>query len=218
MIYLQLFFSFLMIGTVSFGGGYGMISLIRETVLSYGWLSEEEFLNFIAVSESTPGPLAVNMATFIGSSQGGILGSFFATLGVVMPSFFIILLIAALLKNFMKYAGVQAFLSGIRPCVVAMILSTAVTMGLGTQFSVRSVDDIGSLLNLGLSSEAVSPYSSATGSLSSGAVVPDYKGIFIFVFLIVLHVLWKHFRKKTISPILMLLLSAGLGVVVYGVL
>lgn len=218
MIYLQLFFSFLMIGTVSFGGGYGMISLIRETVLSYGWLSEEEFLNFIAVSESTPGPLAVNMATFIGSSQGGILGSFFATLGVVMPSFFIILLISALLKNFMKYAGVQAFLSGIRPCVVAMILSTAVTMGLGTLFSVRSVDDIGSLLNLGLSSEAVSPYSSAAGSLSSGAVVPDYKGIFIFVFLIVLHVLWKHFRKKTISPILMLLLSAGLGMVVYGVL
>lgn len=218
MIYLQLFFSFLMIGTVSFGGGYGMISLIRETVLSYGWLSEEEFLNFIAVSESTPGPLAVNMATFIGSSQGGILGSFFATLGVVMPSFFIILFIAALLKNFMKYAGVQAFLSGIRPCVVAMILSTAVTMGLGTLFSVRSVDDIGSHLNLGFSSEAVSPYSSATGSLSSGAVVPDYKGIFIFVFLIVLHVLWKHFRKKTISPILMLLLSAGLGVVVYGVL
>lgn len=218
MIYLQLFFSFLMIGTVSFGGGYGMISLIRETVLSYGWLSEEEFLNFIAVSESTPGPLAVNMATFIGSSQGGILGSFFATLGVVMPSFFIILLIAALLKNFMKYAGVQAFLSGIRPCVVAMILSTAVTMGLGTLFSVRSVDDIGSLLNLGLSSGAAASYSSATGSLSSGAVVPDYKGIFIFVFLIVLHVLWKHFRKKTISPILMLLLSAGLGLVVYGVL
>ncbi len=203
MIYLQLFFSFLMIGTVSFGGGYGMISLIRETVLSYGWLSEEEFLNFIAVSESTPGPLAVNMATFIGSSQGGILGSFFATVGVVMPSFFIILLIAALLKNFMKYAGVQAFLSGIRPCVVAMILSTAVTMGLGTLFSVRSVDDIGSLLNPGLSSEAVSP---------------NYKEIFIFVFLIVLHVLWKHFRKKTISPILMLLLSAGLGVAVYGVL
>lgn len=218
MIYLQLFFSFLMIGTVSFGGGYGMISLIRETVLSYGWLSEEEFLNFIAVSESTPGPLAVNMATFIGSSQGGILGSFFATLGVVMPSFFIILFIAALLKNFMKYAGVQAFLSGIRPCVVAMILSTAVTMGLGTLFSVRSVSDIGSLLNLGLFSGAAASYSSATGSLSSGVVVPDYKGIFIFVFLVVLHVLWKHFRKKTISPILMLLLSAGLGMVVYGVL
>lgn len=65
-----LFLTFLEIGTVSFGGGYGMISLIREKVLQYGWLSESDFLNFIAVSESTPGPLAVNMATFIGSSQG----------------------------------------------------------------------------------------------------------------------------------------------------
>ncbi|HBJ19325.1 MAG TPA: chromate transporter [Clostridiales bacterium] len=203
MMYLELFLVFLQIGAVSFGGGYGMISLIREKVLSHGWLTEKELLDMIAVSESTPGPLAVNMATFIGSSQGGILGSFFATLGVVMPSFFIILFIAALLKNIMKYAGVQAFLSGIRPCVVAMILSTAVTMGLGTLFSVRSVGDIGSLLNLGR---------------SSGAAAPDYKGIFIFVFLIVLHVLWKHFRKKTISPILIVLLSARLGMLAYGVL
>lgn len=88
MIYLRLFLNFLMIGALSFGGGYGMVSLVRETVLSNGWLTENEFLNFIAVSESTPGPLAVNMATFIGSTLGGILGSFVATLGVVLPSFF----------------------------------------------------------------------------------------------------------------------------------
>lgn len=87
MIYLRLFLNFLMIGALSFGGGYGMVSLVRERVLSNGWLTENEFLNFIAVSESTPGPLAVNMATFIGSTQGGILGSFVATLGVVLPSF-----------------------------------------------------------------------------------------------------------------------------------
>ena len=99
MIYLKLFLNFLMIGALSFGGGYGMVSLVRETVISNGWLTESEFLNFIAVSESTPGPLAVNMATFIGSTQGGILGSFLATLGVVLPSFVIILLIAAVLKN-----------------------------------------------------------------------------------------------------------------------
>ena len=74
MIYLKLFLNFLMIGALSFGGGYGMVSLVRETVISNGWLTESEFLNFIAVSESTPGPLAVNMATFIGSTQGGILG------------------------------------------------------------------------------------------------------------------------------------------------
>ena len=104
MIYLRLFLNFLMIGALSFGGGYGMVSLVRETVLSNGWLTENEFLNFIAVSESTPGPLAVNMATFIGSTQGGILGSFVATLGVVLPSFLIILLIAFALKNLKKYA------------------------------------------------------------------------------------------------------------------
>ena len=94
-MFLKLFLTFLEIGAVSFGGGYGMISLIREKVLLNGWLSEAEFLSFIAVSESTPGPLAVNMATFIGASQGGVLGALCATLGVVLPSFFIILLIAA---------------------------------------------------------------------------------------------------------------------------
>ena len=71
MIYLKLFLTFLKIGAVSFGGGYAMISLIREDCLSNSWLTEEELLNFIAVAESTPGPIAVNMATFVGSSQGG---------------------------------------------------------------------------------------------------------------------------------------------------
>lgn len=132
MIYLRLFLNFLMIGALSFGGGYGMVSLVRETVLSNGWLTENEFLNFIAVSESTPEPLAVNMATFIGSTLGGILGSFVATLGVVLPSFLIILLIASALKNLMKYAPVNAFLSGVRPCVVAMILATALSMALSS--------------------------------------------------------------------------------------
>lgn len=124
MIYLKLFLTFLEIGAVSFGGGYGMIALIREKVLLNGWLGDDEFMSLIAVSESTPGPLAVNMATFVGSSQGGVLGALAATFGVVLPSFIIILIIAALISNFMKYAGVQAFLSGIRPCVVALILAT----------------------------------------------------------------------------------------------
>lgn len=108
-MFLKLFLTFLEIGAVSFGGGYGMISLIREKVLLNGWLSEAEFLSFIAVSESTPGPLAVNMATFIGASQGGVLGALCATLGVVLPSFFIILLIAALIHDLLKYAGGRSF-------------------------------------------------------------------------------------------------------------
>ena len=99
MIYLQLFLNFLMIGALSFGGGYGMISLVREVVLCDGGLTESDFLSFIAVSESTPGPLAVNMATFIGSSQAGLPGALVATLGVVLPSFVIILLVAAVLRS-----------------------------------------------------------------------------------------------------------------------
>ena len=112
MIYLKLFINFLIIGTLSFGGGYGMISLMREIVLSNHWLSEDMFMSFVAIAEATPGPLAVNLATFVGSSQGGFLGAFFATLGVVLPAFIILLLIAAVLKNLMKYSGTKAFLSG----------------------------------------------------------------------------------------------------------
>ena len=81
MILLDLFLTFLTIGAVSFGGGYGMISLIRESVVHHGWLTEEAFMSFVAVSEATPGPLAVNMATFVGSSQAGIPGALAATIG-----------------------------------------------------------------------------------------------------------------------------------------
>ena len=190
MIYAQLFWNFLMIGALSFGGGYGMISLVRETVLGHGWLTEAEFLSFIAVSESTPGPLAVNMATFIGSSQGGLLGALCATLGVVLPSFGIILLIAALLRNLMKYAGVEAFLSGVRPCVVAMILDTSVTTGLST-------------------------LSGFTGL--SGGFAPDGRAILVFALLWGVHLLWKKKTQKAPSPIGMILLSAVLGILFWGV-
>ena len=189
MIYLQLFLNFLMIGTLSFGGGYGMISLVRETVLGHGWLTESEFLSFIAVSESTPGPLAVNMATFIGSSQGGLAGALFATLGVVLPSFFIILLIAAVLKNLMKYAGVEAFLSGVRPCVVAMILATALNMMLTT---------LGGFAGL------------------AEKIAPDAKSILVFILLWAAHFLYWKKTKKAPSPIAMILASAGLGILFWG--
>ena len=185
-MFLKLFLTFLEIGAVSFGGGYGMISLIREKVLLNGWLSEAEFLSFIAVSESTPGPLAVNMATFIGASQGGVLGALCATLGVVLPSFFIILLIAALIHDLLKYAGVEAFLSGVRPCVVALILSTAFTMGLSTL--------------LGISTAAETPS-------------PAWWGIGILAILAGVRLIWQKARGKAPSPIGMILLSAVLGAV-----
>lgn len=188
MIYLSLFWNFLVIGALSFGGGYGMISLVCETVLGHGWLTETEFLSFIAVSESTPGPLAINMATFIGSSQGGFWGAVCATLGVVLPSFVIILLIASVLQNLMKYAGVDAFLGGVRPCVVAMILATAINMALST-----------------------------LGGFAGGHFAPDARSFVVFALLWVLHGLYRKCKGKAPSPIAMILVSAGLGVLLWGV-
>ena len=191
MIYLKLFLLFLEIGVVSFGGGYGMLSVIRDTCLSHGLLTEEQLMNFIAVAESTPGPIAINMATFIGSAQGGFLGALLATLGVVLPAFTIILLIAAILKNLLKYEGVQGFLGGVRPAVAALILATAITMGLR------------SFLGLGSYRDALSF---------------DYKGVAILAILIAVGLGSKFLLKKKLSPILTVVISAGLGVLFYGFL
>ena len=97
MIYLELLLGFLRVGCFSFGGAYAAIPLIRDVVLSYGWLSDEMVTDMIAVSESTPGPIMVNMATYVGSTQAGVSGAAVATLAVVLPSFIVILLVMALL-------------------------------------------------------------------------------------------------------------------------
>ncbi len=189
MIFWKLFITFLEIGAVSFGGGYGMLSLIREKVLMHDWLTEEELLNMIAVSESTPGPIAVNMATFIGSSEGGVLGAFVATLGVVLPAFCIILLIAAVMRNFLKYEGVKAFLGGIRPAVVGLIVATGLTMLLSTLFNFSTL---------------------------KGGFKADVIGIIIFAIIVAIAFVYKKLKNKKPSPIIMILISAGLGMLFYG--
>ena len=124
-IWLQLLFSFLKIGTVSFGGGYGMIPIIRDEVLSRGWIDDEDILwNYIAIAESTPGPIAINLATFVGSDIGGFWGSLLATAAVVTPAFLIILAIAALFKNFSKNKYVKAAMKGVTPIIWGLIIST----------------------------------------------------------------------------------------------
>ena len=128
MIYLDLLIGFLKVGLFSFGGAYGAIPLIRDVVLSYGWLDDEMLTYFIAVSESTPGPIMVNLTTYIGSSQGGILGSAIATAAVVLPAFVIILLIVVMLKNILDNPYVQAVLDGIKPCIVGIIAATGLEM------------------------------------------------------------------------------------------
>ena len=188
-IYLQLFLTFLKIGAVSFGGGYAMIPLITDECSK--WLAHEQILNFIAVSESTPGPIAINMATFIGASQGGFWGAVLATLGVVLPSFIIILIIASIVKGLMKYQGVQAFLGGIRPIVVGLIVATGLKMALSAILAISTID---------------SP------------VIFDWKALVIFAVVAITHVVYKKLKNKAISPIILILISAGLGMLLYGVL
>ncbi len=188
MIYLELFLTFFKVGALSFGGGFGMIALIRESVVSSGWMSESEFLNFVAVAESTPGPIAVNIATFVGSHQGGLLGSALATLGVILPSFFIILLIVSLISNLLKFKPVEAFLAGIRPCIVALILSTVITLALSTLCSFTKFGD---------------------------GFTPDFRGILILAILFAAHFGYKGLKGKNPSLILMILLSATMGVLLY---
>ena len=127
MIYLYLFFEFFKIGLFTFGGGYAMIPLVREVVLNYNWLTEDEFISFLGVCESTPGPIAINMATFVGSSQAGFLGSLLASIGVILPSL-IIIIIAAIFHKLMKNKYVQYFLGGIKPVAIGLICSSGIIL------------------------------------------------------------------------------------------
>lgn len=128
MIYLELLFGFLKVGCFSFGGAYGAIPLIRDVVLSYEWLSDERLTYLIAVSESTPGPIMVNLATFVGSSKAGLLGSIVATLAVVFPSFVVILVLMGILNTALKNKYFQSVLQGLKPSIIGIILATGVYM------------------------------------------------------------------------------------------
>lgn len=184
MIYLELFLGFLYVGCFAFGGAYGAIPLIRDVVLNYGWLTEEELTYMIAVSESTPGPIMINLATYVGSTQAGILGSILATTAVVIPSFVIMLLITAVLKHAIKHPAVQAVLQGMKPCIVGIILATGLYMMISHCFAGKGID--------------------ARALMITGVLA------------IILYVLPK-FKIKKPSPILLIILSACIGVVVYGV-
>ena len=127
-IYLELFLTFFKIGLFTFGGGYAMLPLIQEEVIAHNWMKVEDIVNFIAVSESTPGPFAINIATYVGTETGGFLGAVCATLGVVLPSFFVILIVARVYKKFKESAVVQSVMTGLRPAVIGLIGSAIVTI------------------------------------------------------------------------------------------
>lgn len=135
MIYFELFVTFFKIGLFTIGGGYAMLPLIQTEVLKNGWISDSDLLNFIAISESTPGPFAINIATFIGSEMAGIPGSVCTTFGVVLPSFIIILIVAHFYKKYCDSFAVKSVLFGLRPTVVGLIASAVVTTAFSSFFN-----------------------------------------------------------------------------------
>lgn len=134
-IFLLLFLEFFKMGALTFGGGYAMIPFIEETVLRHGWMTTSELVDFIAVSESTPGAFAVNISTYIGSEVGGIIGALLATLGLVLPPFLIIILIAKVYEKIRENRLVQGAMMGLKATVVGLIAATVLSVGQEIFFS-----------------------------------------------------------------------------------
>lgn len=189
MIFLELFLTFFKIGAFTFGGGYAMLPLIQSEALSNGWLTMEELIDFIAVSESTPGPFAINMATFVGTQMGkaalgiggGILGAVCATLGVVMPSFIVIICVAKFYEKFKKNKIVAGCLGGLKPAAIGLICAAVISIG-KTVFFPESI------------------------ALS---VIASYT--FIFSALLFAVMLFLSLKKK-MNPILVIVISAVAGI------
>ena len=192
MIFLELFWTFFKIGLFTFGGGYAMLPLIQEQVIAHEWLSEEAIVNFIAVSESTPGPFAITIATYVGSQVGGaefgglgftVLGSACATLGVVLPSFIIILLVAKFYQQFKNSNTVKGLMTGLKPAAIGLIALAVVSMAL-------------------------------TVFIPSGFSFSIFKGIefYISAAIFALCTFLVFFKRKKIPPVLIICIAAVLGI------
>ena len=201
MIYLQLFWEYFKIGLFTIGGGYAMLPKVMQMVEQHAWLTESELINFIGVAESTPGPFAINLATFVGSMVGyqtslgvfgAILGSIVATVAVVLPSLIIIIVVTILFEKFKSSKIVNGALRGIRPVVVGLVLSAVVTVGAKVIFPNLKFTE--------LNKEGFSQFN--------------------WISLIIIAVFYPlsqiKIKKKKIHPIFLILASAVVGLVVFG--
>lgn len=183
---LLLFWTFFKIGLFTIGGGYAMIPMIESEVISRGWLTETELINFLAISESTPGPFAINMATFVGVNEAGIIGGIFTTLGVITPSIIIIILIFKVYEKFITNKYVAAVMNGIKAVVCGMIFFIAFELILKEIFK-EGFDNL---------------------------LAFDYKALIIIGVLVALKLIFK----KKMNPIVLILISAIMGIIAYGLL
>lgn len=191
MIYLQLFWTFFKIGLFTFGGGYAMIPLISQEVVGLNWLTEAQLINYIGISEATPGPFAINIATFVGATQGGFFGAVCSTLGVVLPSFIIILLVASIFRHFEENKFVKGALRGINPVVYALIIGTGVVL-LVKNFWTNAFDF------------------SATPDF-------DYISLIIAAVVVAGSLVFKKVKGKNLSAIWIIVFGAVSGMVLYSI-
>lgn len=189
MIFFELFYTFFLIGLFTFGGGYAMIPLIENMVISKGWISEDTLTNFIAISESTPGPFAINISTFIGSTVGGPLGAACATIGVILPSLIIIVIVAMIINKFLKNKYVKGGLGGIIPVAISLILSTTIILFIKLMFF--------------------------GGSSLTSEFIFDRKAFGLFLILGGMMIIYKKAYKKSVNPILLIVVAAIFGLLIY---
>ena len=192
MIFFELFYVFFYIGLLTFGGGYAMIPMIQDEVTSRGWLEASSLTDFITISESTPGPFAINIATFIGAQRAGFFGALCSTLGVILPSFIIIILVSLIMRKFLSNKYVKGSLKGVRGIIIALILATAIMFFLKMGF-----------------------FSNAT--IKGSNFYFDRASLSILLVLIVIIVGYRLVKKKSLNPITLLGISAVLGMIVFGI-
>ncbi|MDA3932532.1 MAG: chromate transporter [Tenericutes bacterium] len=185
---LELFVTFFKIGVFTFGGGYAMIPLITDEVIAKGWQTKDTLIDFIAIAESTPGPFAINISTFIGYEQQGIIGAMFATLGVIVPSFVIIIIIAKVFNKFADNKYVIGFLNGAKPIIVGVIFSVGIDFLLSSVFKIKEITLIREMIF-------------------------DWKTIVIFLIVFGLTKV-----KERMHPIFIVVLSGLLGYILFGII
>ncbi len=188
MIYLELFIGFLKVGLFAFGGAYAAIPLIRDVVIENGWLDDEMFSYMIAVSESTPGPIIINLATYVGNVKGGFLGALIATSSVVLPCFLIILFLVSILRKLIKNKVTRAVIDGLKSCVVGIIIATGFFMILQ---NIIAFDESKNEIN--------------------------FKMLYVTIFLLLLNFFYKWKFKNSPSPILFIIFSSIIGLLVWGI-
>ena len=189
MLLFKLFITFFKIGLFTFGGGYAMIPMISDEVIAAGWTTQQMLTDFIAISESTPGTFAINVATFIGMEQMGVVGAIAATLGVILPSFIIILIIAKFFVKASENKYFKSFLWGVRPVVVGLIMAATFSIAQSQLVTTTIFNTFGGFMD---------------------AVDWRAVGIFVCVFIIS--------KLKKLHPIWYIMMAGAAGAVLYGVL